>query len=138
MEQEVATVGLDLAMNVFQIHAIATDGAVLIKRNVRRTKVIRFFAGLVPCLADMESCASVHHWVRELHAMGPVVRLMPPAYVKPYVKLTLSRKMPPAGMRGNLEKSKLTGEQIAFALRQADVGTPVAEVGRKMGVSATT
>lgn len=51
MEQEVATVGLDLAMNVFQIHAIATDGAVLIKRNVRQTKVIRFFAGLVPCVA---------------------------------------------------------------------------------------
>lgn len=86
MEQEVATVGLDLAKNVFQVHAIATDGAVLIKRKLRRTEVIRFFAGLAPCLVGMEACASAHHWARELQAMGHEVRLMPPAYVKPYVK----------------------------------------------------
>lgn len=86
MEQEVVTVGLDLAKNVFQVHAIAADGAVLIRRKLRRTEVIRFFAELSPCLVGMEACASAHHWARELMAIGHEVRLMPPAYVKPYVK----------------------------------------------------
>ncbi|WP_421838717.1 IS110 family transposase [Novosphingobium sp.] len=86
MEQEVVTVGLDLAKNVFQVHAIAADGAVLIRRKLRRTEVSRFFAELSPCLVGMEACASAHHWARELMAIGHEVRLMPPAYVKPYVK----------------------------------------------------
>lgn len=86
MEQEVVTVGLDLAKTVFQVHAIAADGAVLIRRKLRRTEVIRFFAKLSPCLVGMEACASAHHWARELIAIGHEVRLMPPAYVKPYVK----------------------------------------------------
>ncbi|MBF9152137.1 IS110 family transposase [Novosphingobium jiangmenense] len=86
MEQEVVTVGLDLVKNVFQVHAIAADGAVLIRRKLRRTEVIRFFAELPPCLVGMEACASAHHWARELMAIGHEVRLMPPAYVKPYVK----------------------------------------------------
>lgn len=86
MEQEVVTVGLDLAKNVFQVHAIAADGAVLIRRKLRRTEVIRFFTELPPCLVGMEACASAHHWARELMAIGHEVRLMPPAYVKPYVK----------------------------------------------------
>lgn len=86
MEQEVVTVGLDLAKNVFQVHAIATDGAVLIRRKLRRTEVIRFFTELPPCLVGMEACASAHHWPRELMAIGHEARLMPPAYVKPYVK----------------------------------------------------
>lgn len=62
MEQEVVTVGLDLAKNVFQVHAIAADGAVLIRRKLRRTEVIRFFAKLSPYLVGMEACASAHHW----------------------------------------------------------------------------
>ena len=86
MEQEVVTVGLDLAKNVFQVHAIAADGAVLIRRKLRRTDVIRFFTELPPCLVGMEACASAYHWARELMAIGHEVRLMPPAYVKPYVK----------------------------------------------------
>lgn len=86
MEQEVVTVGLDLAKNVFQVHAIGADGAVLIRRKLRRTEVIRFFAELPRCLVGMEACASAHHWARELMAIGHEVRLMPPAYVKPYVK----------------------------------------------------
>ena len=86
MEQEVVTVGLDLAKNVFQVHAIGADGAVLIRRKLRRTEVIRFFAELPRCLVGMEACASAHHWARELMANGHEVRLMPPAYVKPYVK----------------------------------------------------
>jgi transposase len=86
MEQEVVTVGLDLAKNVFQVHAITADGAVLIRRKLRRAEVIRFFAELPPCLVGMEACAAAHHWARELMAIGHEVRLMPPAYVKPYVK----------------------------------------------------
>lgn len=86
MEQEVVTVGLDLAKNVFQVHAIGADGAVLIRRKLRRTEVIRFFAELPRCLVGMEACASAHHWARELMAIGHEVRLMAPAYVKPYVK----------------------------------------------------
>ena len=86
MEQEVVTVGLDLAKNVFQVHAIGADGAVLIRRKLRRTEVIRFFAELPRCLVGMEACASAHHWARELMAIGNEVSLMPPAYLKPYVK----------------------------------------------------
>lgn len=86
MEQEVVTVGLDLAKSVFQVHAIAADGAVLIRRKLRRSEVIRFFAELSPYLVGMEACASAHHWARELMAVGHEVRLMPPAYVKPYVE----------------------------------------------------
>ncbi len=86
MEQEVATVGVDLAKNVLQVHAIALDGEVLIRRKLRRSEIVRFFADLPPCLVGMEACASAHHWARELIAIGHEVRLMPPAYVKPYVK----------------------------------------------------
>ncbi|GMN15053.1 MAG: IS110 family transposase [Qipengyuania citrea] len=86
MEKEVVTVGLDLAKNVFQIHAIGSDGTVLVRRKLRRAEVIRFFTDLPACLVGMEACASAHHWGRELMALGHEVRLMPPAYVKPYVK----------------------------------------------------
>lgn len=86
MKQEVVTVGLDLAKSVFQVHAIRRDGSVLVRRKLRRAEVIGFFADLPVCLVGMEACASAHHWARELIALGHKVRLMPPAYVKPYVK----------------------------------------------------
>ena len=73
---------MDLAKNVFQVHAIAADGAVLIRRKLRRTEDIRFFTEMPPCLVGMEACASAHHWARELTAIGHRVRLMPPAFVK--------------------------------------------------------
>ena len=66
MKQEIVTVGLDLAKNEFQVHAIAAYGAVLIRRKLRRTEVIRFFTELPPCLVGMEACASAHHWAREI------------------------------------------------------------------------
>ena len=86
MEREIVTAGLDLAKNVFQVHAIGSDGEILVRRKLRRAEVIRFFSDLPPCLVGMEACASAHHWARELMALGHEVRLMPPAYVKPYVK----------------------------------------------------
>ena len=86
MQQDVVTVGVDLAKNVFQVHAISADGRVLVRRQLRRGEVLKFFTSLPPCLVGMEACASAHHWGRELLALGHDVRLMPPAYVKPYVK----------------------------------------------------
>ena len=81
MDQGVVTVGLDLAKNVSRVHAIAADGAVLIRRKLRRSEVLRFLGELPPCLVAMEACGSAHHWARELIANGHKVRLMPPAYV---------------------------------------------------------
>ena len=69
MKQEVVTVGLDLAKNVFQVHAIGGDGTVLIRRKLRRAEVVGFFADLPACLVGMEACASAHHWARELIAL---------------------------------------------------------------------
>ncbi len=86
MQQEVVTVGVDLAKNVFHVHAIDADGKVVVRRQLRRAEILKFFAALPPCLVGMEACASAHHWGRELLALGHDVRLMPPAYVKPYVK----------------------------------------------------
>jgi transposase len=83
---EVTTVGLDIAKSVFQVHGIDAAGAVVIRRQVRRGQVLRFFASLPPCLIGIEACATAHHWSRELQHLGHQVRLMPPAYVKPYVK----------------------------------------------------
>ncbi len=84
--QEIVTVGLDLAKNVFQVHAIGVEGKVIERRQLRRAEVLKFFGGLPPCLVGMEACASAHYWGRELMKLGHEVRLMPPAYVKPYVK----------------------------------------------------
>ena len=86
MQQDVVTVGLDLAKNVFQVHSVDAAGVVLVRRQLRRAEVMKFFSGLPHCLVGMEACASAHYWARELVALGHEVRLMPPAYVKPYVK----------------------------------------------------
>ena len=82
----VTTIGLDIAKSVFQVHGISATGEVLIRRQVRRGQVLKFFASLPPCLIGIEACASAHHWSRELQSLGHQVKLMPPAYVKPYVK----------------------------------------------------
>ena len=86
MQQDVVTVGVDLAKNIFQAHAIGADGKVLVRRQLRRAEVPKSFSTLPRCLAGMEACASAHHWDRELVALGHDVRLMPLAYVKPYVQ----------------------------------------------------
>src|SRR5450755_2914060 len=84
--QAVTTIGLDIAKSVFQVHGVDAGGQVVIRRQLRRSHVLAFFHKLPPCLVGIESCASSHHWSRELQALGHTVRLMPPAYVKPYVK----------------------------------------------------
>ena len=82
----VTTIGLDIAKNVFQVHAVDADGEVVIRRQLRRSHVIGFFKKLPPCLVGIEACATSHYWAREITKLGHTVRLMPPAYVKPYVK----------------------------------------------------
>ena len=82
----VTTIGLDIAKSVFQVHGIDAIGKVVIRRQLKRRYVLAFFQKLVPCLVGIEACASSHHWSRALTALGHTVRLMPPAYVKPYVK----------------------------------------------------
>ena len=83
--QAVTTIGLDIAKSVFQVHGVGARGNV-VRRQLKRRQVLAFFEKLPPCLVGMEACASSHYWSRELQALGHTVRLMPPAYVKPYVK----------------------------------------------------
>src|SRR5919205_950133 len=82
----VTTIGLDIAKSVFQVHGIDAEGKVIIRRRLKRRYVLAFFQKLPSCLVGLEACASSHYWSRELKALGHTVRLMPPAYVKPYVK----------------------------------------------------
>jgi transposase len=84
--QTITTIGLDIAKSVFQVHGVDAGGQVIIRRQLKRRQVVAFFQKLPPCLIGIEACASSHHWSRELQALGHTVRLMPPAYVKPYVK----------------------------------------------------
>src|SRR5215468_3755200 len=84
--QAVTTIGLELAKSVFQVHGVDAHGNVVVRRQLKRRHVLAFFAKLPPCLIGIEACASSHYWSREPQAVGHTVRLIPPAYVKPYVK----------------------------------------------------
>ena len=83
---QVVTMGLDIAKSVFQVHGIDAEGGVVLRRQLRRAHLLRFFAKQPACLIGIEACASAHHWARELTKLGHQIRLMPPSYVKPYVK----------------------------------------------------
>ena len=83
---EVSTIGLDVAKLVFQVHGVDDAGAVVIRKRISRSKVLEFFVALSPCLVGIEACPSAHHWSRTLQALGHTVRLMPPGYVKAYLK----------------------------------------------------
>jgi transposase len=84
--KQITTIGLDLAKQVFQVHAAAADGSPIFNRKLRRAEVLRFFEKTPACLVGMEACGSAHYWARELSALGHEVRLIPPVYVKPFVK----------------------------------------------------
>ncbi len=83
---EVTTIGLDIAKSVFQVHGVDDAGAVTIRKRIGRSKVLEFFANLPSCLIGIEACPAAHHWGRELQALGHTVKLMPPRYVKAYLK----------------------------------------------------
>src|ERR1700722_15157711 len=82
----VTRVGLDLAKRVFQVHAVDARGEIVVARKLTRSQLIPFFAELPPCVVGMEACSSAHHWARELIKLGHDARMMPPAYVKPYIR----------------------------------------------------
>ena len=84
--EEPTTIGIDLAKTVFQLHGVDASGGAILKRKLRRGQVLEVFARRDPCLVGMEACAGAHFWARELMALGHEVRIMPPSYVKPYVK----------------------------------------------------
>ena len=83
---ELATVGIDLAKSVFQVHGVDENGRILVRRQLRRSQLLAFFEKRPRCLIGMEACAGAHDWGRRLRELGHDVRLMPPSYVKPYVK----------------------------------------------------
>ena len=83
---DATTIGLDIAKNVFQVHGVDGAGKVVIRRQLRRRQVLPFFKKLPGCLIGIEACATAHHWGRQLMDLGHEVKLMPPRYVKPYVK----------------------------------------------------
>jgi transposase len=94
---QITTIGIDLAKTVFQVHAVDADGATVIRKRLRRAEVLSFVSGLEPCLIGMEACATSHYWARELAKFGHTVKLMPRAYVKPYVKR--GKNVVPQGIR---------------------------------------
>lgn len=79
--EKITTIGLDLAKSIFQVHGVAEDGRVVIRRALRRSQLLEFFRGVEPCLVGLEACASAHHWANVIGQFGHTVRLMPPAYV---------------------------------------------------------
>src|SRR5271163_1985575 len=83
---EVSTIGLDIAKAVFQVHGVDSAGTVVVRKRISRAKLLEFFADLPPCLVGIEACPSAHHWGRELAGLGHTVKLMPPSYVKAYLK----------------------------------------------------
>jgi transposase len=84
--EKIITVGLDLAKSIFQVHGIADDGSIVVRRALRRSQVLDFFRSIDPCCVGIEACASSHYWANAIGQLGHTVRMMPPTYVKAYVK----------------------------------------------------
>ncbi len=93
---QITTLGIDLAKSVFQLHGVDAEGAVVLQKKLRRGGVLGFLGKLDPCLVGMEACATSHYWAREIALLGHEVRLIPPAYVKPYVKRQKMGWLPPS------------------------------------------
>ena len=83
---KIITIGLDIAKNVFQVHDVDATGSAVVRQKLRRSAVLAFFERIEPCLVGIEACASAHYSARSIMALGHTVKLMPPGYVKPYVK----------------------------------------------------
>lgn len=83
---QIIRVGLDIAKGVFEVHAVNAQEQVVVRRSLRRNQLLNWFAKQSPCLIGIEACGTANHWGRELTALGHTVRLIPPAYAKPYVR----------------------------------------------------
>lgn len=115
----VTRVGLDLAKHIFHVHAADASGRVVVARSLRRREVVRFFASLPPCLVGMEACGSAHHWGRELIALGHDVRLIPPAYVKPFVRRQKNDANDAAAIHETLSRPGLRFVKVRSIANQA-------------------
>lgn len=115
----VTSVGLDLAKHVFQVHCVDASGKVIVAKALRRREVLPFFASLPGCLIGMEACGSAHHWGRELTALGHAVKLIPPAYVKPFVKRQKNDKNDAAAIHETLSRPGLRFVKVRSVANQA-------------------
>jgi hypothetical protein len=101
---------------IFQVHGIDAEGNVTLRRQLKRRYVLNFFQRLPPCLVGIEACGSAHHWSRELQTLGHTVRLMPPAYVKPYVKQHKNDATDAEAAHQDRLHRQLTGARVAATL----------------------
>jgi transposase len=118
---QIATIGLDLAKNVFQVHGVDEVGKLTITRQLRRGQLIGFFKKLPPCLVGMEACATAHHWARELIKLGHTVRLMPASYVKAYVKRSKNDAADAAGICEAVTRPSMRFVPVKTAESQAAI-----------------
>lgn len=133
--QKVATVGLDLAKSVFQIHAIDDEGVVITRRTLRRSQVLEYFQKLSPCLVALEACASAQYWARAIIALGHTVKMIPPIYVKAYVKRSKTDAAdaevtvrPSRGRPCALVPTKTADQQAAGMIRKREADTLASEL----------
>ena len=118
---QITTIGLDIAKNVFQIHGIDAAEKVVVRKQLRRGQVMKFFAALPPCLVGMEACATSHYWARELTKLGHEVRLMPPKDVKAYVKRNKNDAARGSDLRGGSPADNaICGGEVGRAAGPAD------------------
>ena len=120
--KEVSTIGLDIAKNVFQVHGVDGAGAVVIRRALRRSQVLAWFAKLPRCLVGMEACATAHYWARELEKLGHEVRLIPPAYTKAYVRRNKNDPADAAAICEAVSRPSMRFVAIKNAAQQAAAG----------------
>jgi transposase len=116
---EITTIGLDLAKRVFQVHGVDAAGTVVLKRQMRRAELLRFFGKLPRCLIGLEACATAHYWARELTALGHEVRLIPPHYVKPYVRRNKSDRADAAAICEAVGRPSMRFVPVKNAAQQA-------------------
>ena len=116
---DVSIIGLDLAKSVFQAHGAGADGSVVFRRKLSRTQLLRFLCDQRPCVVAMEACASAHHWAREIGKLDHEVRLIPPAYVKPFVKRQKNDMADPEAIAEAASRSTMRYVAVKSAEKQA-------------------